>query len=129
MTPKKTSVDRRGFLQCMAWVGTGAAWTMAGGVLKATPLGHMGRIIGAPAGLHFVQISDSHIGFDKPANPDVTATLREAVARIKASPEPPAFVLHPSEDGRGPPLFGASNVQTLLVFGSVGVSPGAPTYS
>jgi Icc protein len=46
------------------------------------------------AGLRFVQISDSHIGFDKPANTDVTATLRAAIAKIKADPEPPAFVLH-----------------------------------
>ena len=44
--------------------------------------------------LRFVQISDSHIGFDKPANTDVTATLRAAIAKIKAEPEPPAFVLH-----------------------------------
>jgi 3',5'-cyclic AMP phosphodiesterase CpdA len=49
---------------------------------------------GSGAGLRFVQISDSHIGFDKPANTDVTATLREAIAKIKAEPEPPAFVLH-----------------------------------
>ena len=41
-----------------------------------------------------MQISDSHIGFDKPANTDVTATLREAIAKIKASPEQPSFVLH-----------------------------------
>ena len=45
-------------------------------------------------GLRFVQISDSHIGFDKPANTDVTATLRAAIAKIKAAPEPPSFVLH-----------------------------------
>jgi 3',5'-cyclic-AMP phosphodiesterase len=45
-------------------------------------------------GLRFVQISDSHIGFDKAANSDVTATLQAAVAKIKAEPEPPAFVLH-----------------------------------
>jgi len=44
--------------------------------------------------LRFVQISDSHIGFDKPANADVTGTLRAAIAKIKAAPEPPAFVLH-----------------------------------
>jgi len=102
MTPKHTNLDRRGFLHCMAWVGTGAVWAMAGGVLKATPLGYAGDAGHLPGslpgpqagGLHFVQISDSHIGFDKPANPDVTATLREAVARIKASPEAPAFILH-----------------------------------
>src|SRR3954463_11463277 len=90
--------DRRGFLQCMAWVGTGAVWTMAGGGLKSLPLEpatHHGIIAGAGSSrLRFVQISDSHIGFDKPANADVTATLREAIAKIKAAPEQPAFVLH-----------------------------------
>jgi 3',5'-cyclic AMP phosphodiesterase CpdA len=44
--------------------------------------------------IFFVQISDSHIGFDKAANPDVTATLREAVAKIKGSTQKPSFVLH-----------------------------------
>ena len=90
--------DRRGFLQCMAWVGTGAMWTMTGGVLKGMPIeqaarGAMGHGAGM-GGLRFVQISDSHIGFDKPANTDVTATLRAAVAKIKAAPEQPSFVLH-----------------------------------
>ena len=89
--------DRRGFLQCMAWVGTGAMWTMAGGMLKGMSIEQAAR--GAMAmsgmnGLRFVQISDSHIGFDKPANADVTATLRLAVAKIKAAPEQPSFVLH-----------------------------------
>jgi len=90
-------VDRRGFLHCMAWVGTGAVWTMSGGVLKGLPLGATERGAMAHAaggGLRFVQISDSHIGFDKPANTDVTATLRAAIAKIKAAPEQPAFVLH-----------------------------------
>jgi len=90
--------DRRGFLQCMAWAGTGAMWTLAGGVLKGIPMeqaarGAMGHGAGI-GGLRFVQISDSHIGFDKPANTDVTATLRAAVAKIKAAPEQPSFVLH-----------------------------------
>jgi 3',5'-cyclic AMP phosphodiesterase CpdA len=88
-------LDRRKFLHCMAWVGTGAVWTMAGGVLKATPLGHYRDSAGGSAtGLRFVQISDSHIGFDKAANPDVTATLREAIAKIKTLPEAPSFLLH-----------------------------------
>ncbi len=86
--------DRRGFLECMAWVGTGAVWTMASGVLKGTPLEASGHATKMHGGLRFVQISDSHIGFDKPANTDVTATLREAIAKIKASPESPSFVLH-----------------------------------
>jgi 3',5'-cyclic-AMP phosphodiesterase len=100
MTKKddELGLDRRGFLQCMAWVGTGAMWTLTSGVLKGVPIeqatrGTMGHKIDT-GGLRFVQISDSHIGFDKPANTDVTATLRAAVAKIKAAPQPPSFVLH-----------------------------------
>jgi 3',5'-cyclic AMP phosphodiesterase CpdA len=79
----------------MAWVGTGAVWTMSSGVLRGTPLGAPAHLAPDDArALRFVQISDTHIGFDKPANVDVTATLRAAVARIKADPDPPAFVLH-----------------------------------
>jgi 3',5'-cyclic-AMP phosphodiesterase len=81
----------------MAWVGTGAAWTMSGGVLHGSPLGHLhSGTLEPPAGgeLRFVQISDSHIGFDKPANTDVTATLRAAIAKIKAEAQRPSFVLH-----------------------------------
>jgi 3',5'-cyclic-AMP phosphodiesterase len=90
-------LDRRNFLKCMAWVGTGAVWTLSSGVLKGSPLGqsrHDASMSHANGALRFVQISDSHIGFDKPANTDVTATLRAAIAKIKADPEPPAFVLH-----------------------------------
>ena len=91
-------LERRHFLKCMAWVGTGAIWTMSSGVLKGLPLGQMDQAsmkTHAPNNsLRFVQISDSHIGFDKPANTDVTATLREAVVKIKAEAEPPTFVLH-----------------------------------
>jgi len=91
-------LDRRGFLHCMAWVGTAAVWTLSGGVLKGTPIEQAVRDAAAkgrkPAGLQFVQISDSHIGFDKPANPDVTATLRAAIAKINGAREAPAFVLH-----------------------------------
>jgi 3',5'-cyclic-AMP phosphodiesterase len=93
-----STVDRRHFLKCMAWVGTGAIWTMSGGVINGSPLGQMHHAaMNATAintGLRFVQISDSHIGFNKPANTDVTATLRDVVATIKAAPESPSFVLH-----------------------------------
>jgi 3',5'-cyclic-AMP phosphodiesterase len=82
----------------MAWVGTGAVWSLSSGILKGSPLGqassHAAMMAHGSNALRFVQISDSHIGFDKPANTDVTATLREAIAKIKAEPEPPAFVLH-----------------------------------
>ena len=96
-TRHELELDCRGFLHCMAWVGTGALWTMAGGSLKGMPLEHgahqaHGGDVGG--GLRFVQISDSHIGFSKPANADVTATLRSAVAKIKAASDRPSFVLH-----------------------------------
>jgi 3',5'-cyclic-AMP phosphodiesterase len=87
---------RRHFLKCMAWAGTGALWTMSGGILRGSPLGqsHGSMMSNGTDALRFVQISDSHIGFDKPANTDVTGTLRAAIAKIKAEPQPPAFVLH-----------------------------------
>jgi len=90
-------LDRRHFLQCMAWVGTGALWTLSSGILKGSPIGDAkspSMTSHGTGGLRFVQISDSHIGFDKPANTDVAGTLSAAVAKIKAAPEPPAFVLH-----------------------------------
>ncbi len=70
-------VDRRGFLRCMAWAGTGLVWTMSGGVpvSRAFAKGY-GKDASKGADFTFVQISDSHIGFNKPANPDVTATLQ-----------------------------------------------------
>ncbi len=87
-------VDRRGFLKCMAWAGTGVIWTVAGGVLTSR---HLRAALGGPAAeatFTFAQISDSHIGFDREANKDVVATLREAVARVNALPERPDFVIH-----------------------------------
>jgi 3',5'-cyclic-AMP phosphodiesterase len=90
-------VDRRGFLKCMAWAGTGALCVMQGGVLKSYSLSRLSELGGAKqnAGeLSFVQISDSHMGFNKPANPDVAATLQAAVDKIKALQTEPEFLLH-----------------------------------
>jgi Icc protein len=91
-------IDRRGFLKCMAWTGTGVLWSVSGGLLTSRVLGQTtgGAALPAPVGeLHFVQISDSHIGFSKPAiNQDVTATFRETIARINALPQAPEFLLH-----------------------------------
>ncbi|HEY7424922.1 MAG TPA: hypothetical protein VH682_11890 [Gemmataceae bacterium] len=84
-------VDRRGFLSCMAWTGTGLVWSVRGGVLSSRVLGQEAT---AKDDFHFVQISDSHIGFKKPPNTDVTATLKLAVERINARKEAPSFVLH-----------------------------------
>jgi len=89
-------IDRRGFLKCMAWAGTGTLCLIQGGVLKSYALGDvLTQKVGHLKGdLSFVQISDSHIGFNKAANPDVTATLREAIAKVNALTTPPSFVLH-----------------------------------
>src|SRR6478736_5707907 len=72
-------VDRRNFLSCMAWVGTGLIWTMSGGVPSSARLGAQ---VPKKGDLFFMQNSDSHIGFDKAANADVTATLRAAIGKI-----------------------------------------------
>jgi Icc protein len=92
----RDGVDRRGFLKCMAWAGTGTLCLLRGGVLKSFALTDvLQKNVGDLKGdLSFVQISDSHIGFNKPANPDVTATLREAIAKVNALPTRPSFVLH-----------------------------------
>jgi Icc protein len=84
-------VDRRGFLQCMAWAGTGMAWAMKGGVAYSQETHQSGM---DHDGFSFVQISDSHLGFNKPANENVIATLQEAVSRINALPLRPAFLIH-----------------------------------
>src|ERR1700692_247260 len=90
----KDGVDRRGFLQCMAWAGTGMVYALKSGVLTSMPLGpagveaaQMSKMKGVD--FSFIQISDSHIGFNKEANPDVTATLQVAGDRINSASAPP----------------------------------------
>ena len=89
-------IDRRGFLRCMAWAGTGALCVLNGGVMTSYALGRGGeKSTRIPKGeLAFVQISDSHMGFDKPANPDVIATFQAAIDKINALPLAPEFILH-----------------------------------
>ena len=86
-------LNRRNALQCMVWAGTGVLWTLSGGVPKS--LGLLGdALAAAPAGFSFLQISDSHVGFNKPANPDALGTLREAIGKVKAVQSRPAFMIH-----------------------------------
>jgi Icc protein len=89
-------IDRRGFLKCMAWAGTGALCVMQGGVLKSYSMSRANEWKAAKmAGeLSFAQISDSHMGFNKAANPDVAATLKAAVDKINALSVQPEFLLH-----------------------------------
>ena len=86
-------VSRRKVLECMTWAGTGVLWTIAGGVPRSMGLVDAARAAAAP-GLSFLQISDSHMGFDKPANPNAKGTLEEAIGRIKALPTRPSFMIH-----------------------------------
>jgi Icc protein len=83
-------VDRRGFLRCMAWAGSGMVWAVSGGIPRSELLG---QTTGG-GGFRFVQISDSHIGFNKPANADVNGTLQLAIDRIDALPVAPDFMIH-----------------------------------
>jgi Icc protein len=88
-------IDRRGFLKCMAWAGTGAFCVLQGGVLKSFSLSDRSNDTSKMRGaLSFVQISDSHMGFNKPANPDVVATFQAAIDKINALPVAPEFILH-----------------------------------
>jgi 3',5'-cyclic-AMP phosphodiesterase len=91
-------IDRRNFLRCMAWVGTGVIWTMAGGVPTSKLFAAVGdagkQAPRATADFSFVQISDSHIGFNKAANQDVAGTLRLAIDKINNSPGAHDFMLH-----------------------------------
>jgi 3',5'-cyclic-AMP phosphodiesterase len=79
----------------MAWAGSGVLWQMGQGIARGQTLGNdiEGRMP-TGSGLNFVQISDSHIGFNAPANTDVAATLQETVNLINALATPPAFLLH-----------------------------------
>lgn len=88
-------IDRRGFLKCMAWAGTGLVWTLSGGVpvSRAFTKGP-NHVANAGGELSFVQISDSHMGFNKAANPDVAATLQAAVDKINGLKVQPEFLLH-----------------------------------
>jgi len=86
-------IDRRGFLECMAWAGTGVLWTIGAGIPSSQAFGQSTPATGN-GGFTFVQISDSHIGFNKPANTDVTATLQAAVDKINTLPNTPDFIIH-----------------------------------
>lgn len=96
-TSANDGIDRRNFLSCMAWAGTGLLWTMCDGIptselfaatTSAAPQPH------TTSGFSFVQISDSHIGFNKAANQDVTGTLKVAIDKINALRISPELLLH-----------------------------------
>ena len=88
------AMERRDFLSCMAWTGTGLVWTLAGGVPRSRSLGPRTAEAAEDGSWSFVQISDTHIGFKGGANPDALGTFQAALARIKAMDPKPAFLIH-----------------------------------
>ena len=94
-----SGMNRRGMLECMGWAGTGALYTLAGGLLTSVSLDAALAAPHNPVDIKakpftFVQISDSHVGFAKAANPDARATYREAIEKVRALTVRPDFILH-----------------------------------
>ena len=85
-------VDRRQALECMIWAGTGVLWTMNAGIPVSSLITEAKAA--ETTGFSFLQLSDSHVGFDKPANPNALATLSDAVEKVKALPKKPSFMIH-----------------------------------
>lgn len=125
MSKDHPDLGRRHALECMIWAGTGVLWTVSGGVPHS--VGLIGDASAAPSsGFTFLQMSDSHIGFDKAANPDALGTLREAVGIVKAMPVKPSFIIHtgdithlskPTEFDNADQVFGETGVKIHYVPG------------
>jgi len=88
------NASRRNFLKCGAWAGAGILWTVAGGIPRSTGLGFGNAAFADASGFSFVQISDSHIGFNKAPNPDAAGTFHEAIQQVQALSTKPAFMIH-----------------------------------
>jgi len=82
--------NRRDTLKCLG-VGAGTLFTLQGGVFSAFDLAEARQDMGTPL---FLQISDTHIGFNKDANPDVVGTLNRTIDLVNAMPAQPGLVLH-----------------------------------
>jgi 3',5'-cyclic-AMP phosphodiesterase len=108
------SIDRRGFLECMAWAGTGLLWTASGGVLSSRMVTPAAAAETRAESFRFAQISDTHIGFKGQANGDPTATLRQVVERINALQPAPAFVLHTGDQTHGQKAGAFDTVAEIL---------------
>src|SRR5439155_1448968 len=107
-------IDRRGFLECMAWVGTGLVWTATGGVLSSRLITEASASAAAAGSFNFVQISDTHIGFKGEANKDAAATLQQVVDRVNALRLAPAFVLHTGDQTHGQKAGAFDTVAEIL---------------
>src|SRR6185369_14679863 len=97
MSEETSLQSRRNALKCMAYGGAGTLFTLAGGVFTPIDLAiagedasHMAKL-GKPL---FVQISDTHIGFNKDANPDVNGTLKQTIDLVNGMAEQPSLIIH-----------------------------------
>jgi 3',5'-cyclic-AMP phosphodiesterase len=116
------NADRRGFLKCMTWAGTAMVWSVAGGIPRSALIG---TAEAAPTGFTFAQVSDSHLGFDKPVNTNVTGTFQESLTQA-TSGLAPSFLIHtgdithlskPEQFDTGAQLLGATKLQVHTVPG------------
>ena len=97
MSHSSSMPSRRSALKCLAYGGAGTLFTLAGGIFTPIDLAFAaqdGTAVGLPGKPLFVQMSDTHIGFAKDANPDVDGTLRQTIELVNAMREQPAFVIH-----------------------------------
>ena len=106
--------DRRGFLQCMAWAGTGLLWVSTSGVVSSRLISSAESAEAAAGSFSFAQISDTHIGFKGQANGDPVATLQQAVDRVNALRPAPAFVLHTGDQTHGQKAGAFDTVAEIL---------------
>jgi 3',5'-cyclic AMP phosphodiesterase CpdA len=83
---------RRGALKCLG-AGAGTLFVLSGGIFAAVGISEAVGKAGDATPL-FVQISDTHIGFNKDANPDVAGTLKQTIALVNSMPQRPAFAIH-----------------------------------
>jgi len=107
-------IDRRGFMECMAWAGTGLVWVSTGGVLSSRVIAPAAAAEATPGRFSFVQISDTHIGFKGQANRDPTATLQQVVDHVNALQPAPAFVLHTGDQTHGQKAGAFDTVAEIL---------------
>jgi 3',5'-cyclic AMP phosphodiesterase CpdA len=97
MSHDQSLLSRRNALKCMAYGGAGTLFVLSGGVFSPINLAQAAEDkygtakLGKPL---FVQISDTHIGFAKDANPDVNGTLNQTIDLVNGMREQPALIIH-----------------------------------
>jgi len=107
-------IDRRGFLECMAWAGTGLLWVSSSGVASSRVISSAEAADATAGTFSFVQISDTHIGFKGQANSDPVATLQQVVDRVNTLRPAPAFVLHTGDQTHGQKAGAFDTVAEIL---------------